>query len=160
MKDFDQYGLKPYGATPNARQQSHWAIEKKAFIHFGMNTFTNVEWGNGLEDPKTFAPTELDARQWVRSLKECGFELIILTAKHHDGFCLWDSKVTEHCVRNSSYAGDVVKEFTDACAEYGVKAGIYLSPWDRNSPYWGQDAYNDYYVAQLTELLGGRYGNV
>ncbi|MBQ8893666.1 MAG: alpha-L-fucosidase [Clostridia bacterium] len=160
MKNYEQYGLKPYGAVPNARQMAHWEMEKKAFIHFGMNTFTNVEWGNGLEDPKSFAPTTLDARQWVRSLKECGFGLIILTAKHHDGFCLWPSAVTEHCVKNSGYSGDVVKEFTDACREYGVKAGIYLSPWDRNSPYWGQDAYNDYYIAQLTELLGGHYGPI
>lgn len=159
MNFYEKYGLVPYGATPNQRQMAHWEMEKKAFIHFGMNTFTNVEWGNGLEDPKSFAPTALDARQWVRSLKECGFELIILTAKHHDGFCLWPSAVTEHCVKNSSYQGDVVKEFTDACREYGVKAGIYLSPWDRNSPFWGQDAYNDYYVAQLTELLTG-YGPI
>ena len=159
MKNYEQYGLKPYGAVPNPRQLAHWKIEKKAFIHFGMNTFTNVEWGNGLEDPKAFAPTELNPRQWVSALKERGFGLIILTAKHHDGFCLWPSSVTEHCVKNSSYHGDVVKEFTDACREYGVKAGIYLSPWDRNSPFWGQDAYNDYYVTQLQELLGN-YGPI
>ncbi|MBQ6824294.1 MAG: alpha-L-fucosidase [Clostridia bacterium] len=159
MKNYEQYGLKPYGAVPNQRQLNQWGIAKKAFIHFGMNTFTNAEWGNGLEDPKTFAPTELNTRQWVSALKERGFELIILTAKHHDGFCLWPCSVTEHSVKNSSYKGDVVKEFTDACREYGVKAGIYLSPWDRNSPYWGQDAYNDYYVTQLTELMSN-YGPI
>lgn len=147
------FGLAPWGATPNERQLMHYKMEKKAFIHFGMNTFTNCEWGNGLEDPKNFAPAHLDTRQWVRSLKECGFELIILTAKHHDGFCLWPTKVSEHSVKNSSYQGDVVKEFTDACREYHVKAGLYLSPWDRNSPYWGDDRYNDYYAQQLTELL-------
>ena len=145
--------LKPYGAVPNERQLMHLKLEKKAFIHFGMNTFTAKEWGNGLENPASFAPTALDCRQWVRSLKEAGFELIILTAKHHDGFCLWPSAVTEHSVKNSGYRGDVVKEFTDACREYDVKAGLYLSPWDRNAPYWGQDAYNDYYAAQLEELL-------
>ncbi len=145
--------LTPFGAIPNERQLAHLKMGKKAFIHFGMNTFTSKEWGDGLEDPAAFAPTELDARQWVSSLKAAGFELIILTAKHHDGFCLWPSKVTEHSVKNSGYRGDVVREFTDACREYGVKAGIYLSPWDRNSPYWGQDAYNDYYAAQLEELL-------
>ena len=156
------HGLAPFGATPNERQLMHYGFAKKAFIHFGMNTFTNCEWGNGLEDPKSFAPTAQDPRQWVRSLKACGFELIILTAKHHDGFCLWPTKVSEHSVKNSDYkggGGDVVKEFTDACKEYNVKAGLYLSPWDRNSPYWGDDRYNDYYCAQLEELLTN-YGEI
>lgn len=153
------HGLAPFGATPNERQLMHYGFAKKAFIHFGMNTFTNCEWGNGSEETKNFNPSALDARQWVRSLKACGFELIILTAKHHDGFCLWPTKVSEHSVKNSPYGGDVVKEFTDACREYGVRAGLYLSPWDRNSPYWGDDRYNDYYAAQLTELLTN-YGEI
>lgn len=157
--DFKQYGLSPIGAVPNERQLKHFKMGKKAFIHFGMNTFTNVEWGNGKESPASFNPTALDARQWVRSLKAAGFELIILTAKHHDGFCLWPSAVTEHSVQNSPYKKDIVKEFTDACREYHVKAGLYLSPWDRNSPYWGRNEYNDYYAAQLTELLTG-YGPI
>jgi len=150
------YGLTPWGATPNERQLMHYKIGKKAFIHFGMNTFTNVEWGNGKESPSSFNPTALDTRQWVRSLKACGFELIILTAKHHDGFCLWPTKVSDHSIKSSPYkggAGDIVKEFTDACREYHVKAGLYLSPWDRNAPYWGDDRYNDYYAEQLRELL-------
>lgn len=153
MYDYAALGLSPVGATPSQRQLDHYKMAKKAFIHFGMNTFTNVEWGNGLEDPACFNPTRLDTRQWVRSLKAAGFELIILTAKHHDGFCLWPSKVTEHSVKNSPCNKDIIKEFTNACREYGVKAGLYLSPWDRNSPYWGMDQYNDYYAEQLTELL-------
>ncbi len=154
--------LKPYGAVPNARQMAHYKIEKKAFFHFGVNTFTNLEWGEGTEKESFFNPVGCDCRQWIRAIKAAGFELAIITAKHHDGFCLWPSAYTEHSVKNSPYKdgqGDIIREFTDACREYGVKAGVYLSPWDRNAPYWGTNEYSKYYNLQLTELLTN-YGRI
>jgi len=148
--------------TPSARQLRWQELELTAFIHFGMNTFTNKEWGDGTENPSLFNPKKLDARQWVKVCKEAGFKQIILTAKHHDGFCLWPSKYTEHSVKNSPWKdgkGDVVKEVAEACKEYGVGFGIYLSPWDRNSEYFGSMKYNDFFINQLTELLTN-YGQI
>lgn len=156
------YGIKPYGATPNYRQLRMYEIGKKAFFHFGVNTFTNLEWGNGKESAEIFDPTETDVRSWIRGVKAAGFKMAILTAKHHDGFCLWPSKYTEHSIKNSPYKdgkGDLVREFTDACREYGLKVGIYVSPWDRNAPYWGSKEYTYYYVNQLTEILT-EYGTI
>lgn len=161
-KIYEQYGLKPYGAVPNKRQMEWYGRERTIFFHFGMNTFTGKEWGDGDESPELFNPSELSCEQWVKAIKDGGFTTAILTAKHHDGFCLWPSKYTEHSVKNSPYKngqGDVVREFTDACAKYGIKAGIYLSPWDRHEPTWGKDEYNDYYVGQLAELLTN-YGKI
>lgn len=157
-----ELGLVPVLPTPNNRQIEWYSRERMMFLHFGMNTFSDREWGDGTEDPKNFNPTELDCRQWVRAIKAAGFRSAVLTAKHHDGFCLWPSKYTEHSVKNSPYKdgkGDIVKEFTDACREYGIKAGIYLSPWDRHEPTWGSEAYNDYYANQLTELMTN-YGTI
>jgi len=148
--------------TPSLRQYDWQQMELIAFIHFGMNTFTNKEWGDGTEDPQLFNPSQLDAEQWVVTCKNAGFKMMILTAKHHDGFCLWQSRFTEHSVKNSPWKngqGDVVKELSEACQKYDMKLGIYLSPWDRNSPYFGTDAYNDYFVNQLTELLTN-YGKI
>ena len=146
-----------------APQQLAWQeAELSMFFHFGVNTFTDREWGDGTEDPKIFNPTALDARQWVRTAKETGFRYVILTAKHHDGFCLWPSRYTEHSVKNSPWRGgkgDLVREFADACRAESLKMGLYLSPWDRNSAVYGTDAYNGYYVHQLTELLT-QYGEV
>ena len=162
MFDFEKYGLRVASALPNERQLEWYKRERMIFFHFGMNTFTDKEWGDGDESPSDFNPTELDTRQWVRSIKEAGFTAAIITAKHHDGFCLWQTKYTEHSIKNSPYKngkGDIVKEFTDACAEFGIKAGIYLSPWDRHEPTWGKDEYNDFYVGQLTELLTN-YGKI
>ena len=133
-----------------------------AFVHFSPNTFTNLEWGDGTEDPAIFNPTELDCEQWVKAVKSAGMKGLVLTAKHHDGFCLWQTKYTEHSVKNSPYKngkGDIVKECAEACKKHGIKFGFYLSPWDRNSKYYGTDEYNDYYVNQLTELLTN-YGEI
>ena len=156
------YGISPYGATPNYRQLRMFEIGKKAFFHFGVNTFTNLEWGDGKENAEVFNPTETDVRSWIRGIKAAGFKMAILTAKHHDGFCLWPSKYTEHSIKNSPYKngkGDLVKEFTDACHEYNIPVGIYVSPWDRNAPYWGTAEYTHYYVNQLTEILT-QYGKI
>jgi alpha-L-fucosidase len=149
--------------VPSPRQLRWQQLERTGFIHFGMNTFTNKEWGDGTESPALFNPTSLDARQWVRACKEGGIKQVIITAKHHDGFCLWPSKFTKHSVQSSPWKGgkgDVVKEVAQACHEQGVGFGVYLSPWDRNSPYFGDSAkYNNYFVNQLTELLSN-YGRV
>ena len=144
---------------PSERQKKWFDVNMYAFIHFGVNTFTDREWGLGNEDPAIFNPEKLDCDQWCGALKAGGFKGMVLTCKHHDGFCLWPSKFTEHSVKNSPFAGDVVKMASDACRKYGLKFGIYLSPWDRNSAYYGTDAYNDYFVNQLTELLT-QYGEI
>ena len=153
LERFERMGLRPFGPAPTERQMEWYCREKTAFIHFTMNTFTDREWGEGTEDTRDFAPTQLDCRQWARVLKEGGFTAAILTAKHHDGFCLWPTETTEHSVKNSPEKRDVVREFVDACREYDIKPGIYLSPWDRNHPAWGTDAYSGVYARQLTELM-------
>ena len=153
---------EPFGALPSPQQVDWQHMEFYAFVHFNMNTFTNIEWGTGGESPELFNPTELDCRQWARICKKAGMKGIILTAKHHDGFCLWDSEYTEHDVANSPWKegrGDVVRELADACQEYGLKLGIYYSPWDRNHPDYGQPEYIEYFRNQLTELLTN-YGDV
>lgn len=150
--------LRPLPFARPSPQQLAWQRRERAlFVHFGVNTFTGREWGDGTEDPHLFSPANLDARQWVRAAKSAGFASLVLTAKHHDGFCLWPSALTDHSVKASPWkngAGDVVREFTDACRSEGLGAGLYLSPWDRHEPSYGDNArYNDYYQGQLTELL-------
>ena len=145
-------------------QQLEWQqMEFTAFLHFGINTFTGREWGDGTESPELFNPSELDAEQWVRALKDGGFKMAILTAKHHDGFCLWPTATTGYSVKNSPWKdgkGDVVRELRDACEKYGMKFGVYLSPWDRNAECYGDSpAYNKFFIEQLTELLSN-YGEV
>ncbi|NIM50789.1 MAG: alpha-L-fucosidase [Gemmatimonadales bacterium] len=158
---------KPLGSSgqrpvPSPSQLLWQQDELALFIHFGVNTFTDREWGDGTEDPAIFVPSRFDARQWARTAREAGFRAMILTAKHHDGFCLWPTATTRHSVASSPWrgGGDVVREFTDACGAEGLRAGIYLSPWDRNAPSYGDSpTYNDFYCDQLTELLT-RYGPI
>lgn len=149
---------------PSAQQLRWHEMQYYMFIHFGVNSFTNLEWGEGAENPKIFNPTNLDSRQWARIAKKAGMKAIILTVKHHDGFCLWPSAYTEHDVANSSWKngkGDVLKELSEACKEYGIKLGFYISPWDRNNPIYGKDdlAYNTYFNNQLKEILT-QYGPI
>lgn len=147
---------------PSQRQLQWHKLEFYSFIHFGMNTFYDREWGNGKEDPKVFNPKNLNTDQWVQSLKNANIKAVILTCKHHDGFCLWPSKYTEHSVKNSPYKngnGDIVKELSLSCKKFGLKFGIYLSPWDMNSKLYGTDEYNTFFKNQLTELLT-EYGEI
>ncbi|WMJ22339.1 alpha-L-fucosidase [Paludicola sp. MB14-C6] len=145
--------------VPSERQKKWFDLEMYAFIHFGVNTFTGREWGTGTEDERIFNPQKLDCDQWVKAVKSAGCKGLVLTAKHHDGFCLWPSKYTEHSVKNSLFNGDVVKLAAEACKRGGIKFGFYLSPWDMNSEYYGTSAYNDYFCNQLTELLT-EYGDI
>ncbi len=174
-KYYTQYVEFPAGATAEQKvemaahvvpspQQLEWQeMELTAFLHFGINTFTGNEWGSGYDNPNLFNPTELDCEQWVRTLKEGGFKMAILTAKHHDGFCLWPTATTDYSVKSIAWRdgkGDVVRELRDACEKYGIKFGVYLSPWDRNAQCYGDSpAYNKFFIAQLTELLTN-YGEV
>lgn len=149
--------------VPSPAQLAWQRDELAMFLHFGVNTFTDREWGDGKESPSIFDPSSLDARQWARTAKAAGFRMMILTAKHHDGFCLWPSATTKHTVAASPFRGgngDVVAEFALACRMEGLKIGLYCSPWDRNSPVYGDsERYNDLFCDQLTELLT-RYGRV
>ena len=140
---------KPFGPVPTEAQLAWQRMEINMFCHFGPNTFTGAEWGSGQEAEEVFAPTALDCRQWVDVAKQAGMGGIILTAKHHDGFCLWPSQFSSHTVADSI---DVLRAFTDACREDGMKAGVYISPWDRNHPTYGTDAYNDLFVNTLKEV--------
>ncbi|MBO4955825.1 MAG: alpha-L-fucosidase [Muribaculaceae bacterium] len=149
--------------VPNEQQLLWQQRPLTAFLHFGINTFTDREWGDGSENPDLFNPTDLDTDQWVKTLHDAGFDMVILTAKHHDGFCLWPTKTTNHSVASSSWRngkGDVVADLRRSCDKYGMKMGIYLSPWDRNASCYGDSPrYNDMFVAQLTELLTN-YGTI
>jgi alpha-L-fucosidase len=147
-----------------SQAQLDWQRDELAlFLHFGVNTYTDREWGDGRENPSIFDPSRLDARQWTRAARSAGARALILTAKHHDGFCLWSTRTTQHSVAKSPWRsgqGDVVREFVNACRAEGMKAGLYLSPWDRNNPLYGDSPrYNDLYCDQLTELLT-QYGTI
>ncbi|MHA8049870.1 alpha-L-fucosidase [Aquirufa sp. ROCK-SH2] len=154
--------IQPILPIPSQKQLNWQALEYYGFIHFNMNTFTNVEWGEGKESPKLFNPTALDCNQWARIAKESGMKGLIITAKHHDGFALYPSKYTSHSVAKSPWKngkGDVIKELSQACKKYGLKLGIYLSPWDRFHPAYGTDEYNKVYSYMQKELLT-QYGPI
>ncbi|MGN1194974.1 MAG: alpha-L-fucosidase, partial [Acutalibacteraceae bacterium] len=141
--------------VPTQKQLDFQKIEYYNFIHFGLNTFTKKEWGSGKVSPSAFGLTDLDTDQWVTALKKTGSKGIIITAKHHDGFCLFPSKFTDYTIASTKYRngkGDIIRQLSESCKKYGMKLGIYLSPWDRHEPTYGTDAYNDFFVNQLTEL--------
>ncbi|MCD6352569.1 MAG: alpha-L-fucosidase, partial [Armatimonadetes bacterium] len=154
---------RPSGDRPTPEQLAWQDAEFGMFCHFGTNTFTDREWGDGKASPDVFNPTEFDPRQWVAAAKAAGMKYLVVTAKHHDGFCLWPTRQTDYCVRSSKWRdgkGDVIREVADACHAAGIKLGIYLSPWDRHEPrYADNKAYDQYYMAQMTELLTN-YGEV
>lgn len=148
--------------VPSAAQLRIQQLKYYAFVHYTVNTFTGREWGSGRESEQVFNPKAQDVEGWCRAIRDAGMKGMILTCKHHDGFCLWPTATTPHSVKNSPYKngkGDVVREAADACKKYGLKFGVYLSPWDRNAPCYGTEAYNDFYIAQMTELLTN-YGEI
>ena len=154
---------RPYGPVPSEAQLRWQEMEYNMFVHFGPNTFTGLEWGQGNEAEDIFHPTALDCRQWAATAKAAGMKGIIITAKHHDGFCLWPNPESLHTVARSSWRGgqgDVLKDLSEACREYGLKFGVYISPWDRNDPAYGSPAYNEKYIRTLQSVHDGRYGPV
>lgn len=153
---------EPYGPLPSESQLRWQEMETNMFVHFGPNTFSGKEWGDGTEPEDIFNPTDLDCRQWAAIAKAAGFKGIIITAKHHDGFCLWPNPASVHTVAQCSWRdgkGDVLKELSEACGEYGLEFGVYISPWDRHDPHYGTPEYNDVYVRTLESALSG-YGKV
>ncbi|HSN49809.1 MAG TPA: alpha-L-fucosidase, partial [Bacteroidales bacterium] len=147
---------KPIYPIPSPSQMAWHEMEMNAFIHFGINTFTDQEWGMGNENPMLFNPGNVNTRQWVSVLKEAGFKGIILTCKHHDGFCLWPSQYTDYSIKSSPFkdgGGNIAKDLSQACKEQNIKFGVYLSPWDRNRADYGTLLYPDYYRNQLKELF-------
>lgn len=154
--------INPDQVVPSENLLAYQQMELIGFIHFTVNTFTDKEWGYGDERPEIFNPGHLNVEQWVETAKSAGMKELILTAKHHDGFCLWPSQYTEHSVKNSLYKsgkGDIVKEFVEACGKHGLKVGLYLSPWDRNHKEYGKPEYIVYFQNQLRELLT-QYGEI
>ncbi len=162
LKEARTQELKPLRPIPTRAQEQWQDMEFYIFVHFGPNTFTDREWGHGDEPEDSFNPSQLDCRQWCRIAKAAGARGIIITAKHHDGFCLWPSKYSKHTVKQSKWQmgkGDVLRDLSRACKEYGLKFGVYISPWDRNHPYYGTPAYNGVYVNTMKEIFA-RYGPI
>ena len=142
--------------VPNERQLNIQKMPFYAFVHYNINTFTGKEWGTGKESPRLFNPKCQDTDSWCKAIKSAGMKGVVLTCKHHDGFCLWPTKTTDYSIKNSPYKngrGDVVKEVSQSCKKYGLKFGVYLSPWDRNSKLYGTDAYNDFYIADRKSVV-------
>lgn len=174
LTDKGSADVSAFGPVPSTYQYDYQKQELSAFLHFGINTFTNKEWGDGTEPTSTFALSQkIDAENYVQTIKEAGFKKLIVTAKHHDGFCLWDSKYTDYDIASTNYPGDVLEDISAACSKYGIEMGLYLSPWDRHDPsygYYDKDGnptdeandyldYNDYYVNQLIEIFENeKYG--
>ena len=151
----------PYGPVPTEAQLEWQKMEMNLFVHFGPNTFSGREWGLGTEAEDLFNPTDLDCRQWADIARRAGMKGLIVTAKHHDGFCLWPNPVSRHTVRESRWRdgkGDVLRELSAACEEAGLKMGVYISPWDRNDPAYGTPEYNEKYAETLRSVHDGRYG--
>ena len=162
LTSYAQKAPKAIAPLPEAKQVKWQKMETIAFIHYGLNSFNDAEWGYGNVDPKTFNPSSLDCGQWVRTLKAAGIKEVIITAKHHDGFCLWPTHLTDYCIRNTPYKGgkgDIVGELSAACKKYGLRFGIYLSPWDRHQASYGKPEYLDYYYKEMKELLTN-YGEI
>ena len=154
---------EPFGACPTQQQLAWQQMEMNMFCHFGPNTFTGAEWGDGREPEDVFAPSDLDCRQWAETARKAGFKGVIITAKHHDGFCLWPSPESTHSVAYSGWMngrGDVLRDLSEACAAEGLKFGVYISPWDRNDPRYGTSDYNRAFIRTLESVLDGRYGDV
>jgi len=155
--------IAPYGPLPSESQIEWQKMETNMFCHFGPNTFSGLEWGEGSESEDLFNPSALDCRQWASTALQAGFKGIIITAKHHDGFCLWPNPVSRHTVAQSRWKdghGDVLKELSDACSEVGLAFGVYISPWDRHDPSYGSEAYNQVYVKTLESVHSGQYGRI
>jgi alpha-L-fucosidase len=158
---FSQQAPQPIGPLPHPQQVEWQKMETYAFVHYGLNTFNDSEWGYGDADPKVFNPSRMDVDQWARTFKQAGMKGVIIVAKHHDGFTMWPSPLTDYNITKSSYNGpknkdgkvDVLAEMRKACDKYGLKMGVYLSPWDRNHAEYGRQAYVDYYHKQLTQLV-------
>jgi len=158
----DEENVQPCPPLPSPQQVAWQQLETYAFVHFGLNTFTNQEWGYGDVPLEKFNPTKLDCEQWARTFAEAGMKGVILTAKHHDGFCLWPTKYTDYNVRNTPYLdgkGDIVGQLAAACRKYGLRLGLYLSPWDRHQAFYGTPLYPEYYILQMEELLT-QYGDL
>ena len=140
--------------VPSERQIKWQQLEFTAFLHYGINSFYDREWGTGKEDISVFHPKNLDTDQWCEALKAAEIKACIITAKHHDGFCLWDTAYTDHSVMHTPFKRDIVAELAKSCKKYGLKFGVYLSPWDRHEESYGKGKeYDDFFCGQLTELL-------